>query len=230
MCSDFYRIWIIPSRVAEGNLLKILKRVSEVIVCGNALVFPVVISAQDAMLTDPAKYFSGTSLQVDVGHQPYSIKGSDLRLGAGRFKVPDQHYQGSSTPYFVGLSQTFPLSKHATLSAQIEINPINNQYVLSIMPGYAFNSNIQVYAKGALVNAKVSIDNAGSQSQTGSTTGITVGAGTKYLWTTNWYGFVEANYVKMNSFNLQMNLSGMVVSGQADYSGYNIMAGVGYKF
>lgn len=211
-------------------MLRLLKRLSKFCVSGVVVIFPFVICAQERAFADPAKNFSGTAVQVDVGYQPYSIRGSDLRLNYGSFNLPDQRYQGSTTPYFFGLSHTFALGSQATIAAQIEVNPVNKQYVLSVLPGYAFSPNIQVYAKMALVNAQVSVDAINTPNKGGSTMGLTAGVGAKYLLASNWYGFVEANYVKMNSFSLQTNLNGLTVSGQADYSGYNIMAGIGYKF
>ena len=210
--------------------MRLLKRVSKFCVSGVVVIFPFVIWAQEKAFADPAKNFSGTAVQVDVGYQPYSIRGSDLRLNDGAFKLPDQRYQGSSTPYFFGLSHTFALGSQATIAAQIEVNPVNKQYVLSVLPGYAVSPNIQVYAKMALVNAQVSVEAINTQNKGGSTMGLTAGVGVKYLLASNWYGFVESNYIKMNSFSLQTNLNGLTVSGQADYSGYNIMAGIGYKF
>lgn len=207
-----------------------LKLVSQLSIFSCILVYPGFIFAQAGNSTDPAKYFGGTAIQVDVGYQPYSIKGSDLRLNYGSFILPDQRYHGSSTPYFIGLSHTFALGSQATIAAQIEVNPVNKQYVLSVLPGYAFSPNIQVYAKMALVNAQVSVDAINNQNKVGSTMGLTAGMGAKYLWTSNWYGFVEGNFVTMNSFSVQTKLNGFTVTGQADYSGYNIMAGIGYKF
>ena len=76
----------------------------------------------------------------------------------------------------------------------------------------------------------MNVDVVNNQNKSESTTGLTAGVGAKYLLVSNWYGFVEANYVKMNAFSLQTAWNGLTVSGQADYSGYNIMAGIGYKF
>ena len=219
-----------PDEVAIGGVLSILKLVSRLGVYGCTLVFSGATFAQAATFTEPAKYFGGTAIQLDVGYQPYSIKGSDLRLNYGSLQLPDQRYQGSSIPYFVGLSHTIALGSQATIAAQIEVNPVNRQYVLSVLPGYAFTPNIQGYSKVAFVHAQVSVDVVNNQNKTASTTGLTAGVGAKYLLVSNWYGFVEANYVKMNSFSLQTNLNGLTVTGQADYSGYNIMAGIGYKF
>ena len=210
--------------------MSVFKSLIQHFVFGWLLVFPCIICAQEKAVTDMAQNFVGTALQIDVGYQPYSVKGSDLRLNYGSFKLPDQLYRGSSTPYFVGLSHTIALSSQATIAAQIEVNPVNRQYVLSVMPGYVVSPNMQTYAKFAFVHAQVSVDVVNTQNKTESTTGLTAGVGAKYLWTTSWYGFVEANYVRMNSFRLQANLNGLTASGLADYSGYNIMAGVGYKF
>lgn len=216
--------------IAVGGVLNVLKLVSRVGVYVCTLVFSGAIFAEAPSFTEPAKYFSGTAIQFDVGYQPYSIKGSDLRLNYGYWQLPDQRYQGSSIPYFVGLSHTIVLGSQATIAAQIEVNPVNRQYVLSVLPGYAFTPNMQGYAKVAFVHAQVSVDVINNQNKTKSTTGLSAGVGAKYLLVSNWYGFVEANYVKMNSFSLQTKLNGLTVSGQADYSGYNIMAGIGYKF
>lgn len=211
-------------------MLRVLKPLSKFSATVLVFIFSSVICAQEKVSVDPAKNFSGTAIQVDVGYQPYLIRGSDLRLNYGSFILPDQRYHGSSTPYFIGLSHTFALGSQATIAAQIEVNPVNKQYVLSVLPGYAFSPNIQVYAKMALVNAQVSVDAINNQNKVGSTKGLTAGMGAKYLWTSNWYGFVEGNYVTMNSFSVQTKLNGFTVTGQADYSGYNIMAGIGYKF
>lgn len=206
------------------------KPLSPLSIFGWLLLFPCIICAQENAVTDLSKNFIGTAVQIGIGYQPYSIRGTNLRFNYGSFKLPDQRYQGSSTPYFIGLSHTIALGNQATIAAQIEMNPINRQYVLSVLPGYVVTTNIQAYAKIAFVNAQVSVDDVNSQNKTESTTGLTAGVGVKYLWTTNWYGFLEANYVKMNSFGLRTNLNGWRVTGQADYSGYNIMAGLGYKF
>ena len=207
-----------------------LKLVSQLSIFSYILVYPSFIFAQAGTSNDPAKYFGGTAIQVDVGYQPYSIKGSDLRLNYGSRQLPNQRYQGSSIPYFVGLSHTIALGSQATIAAQIEVNQVSRQYVLSVMPGYVFTPKIQAYAKIAFVHALVSVDELKYQNKTESTTGLTAGVGAKYLLTSNWYGFVESNYVKMNSFSLQTQLNGLTVTGQADYSGFNIMAGIGYKF
>ena len=173
----------------------------------------------DQTLT-PANPFEGIALQAAVGYQPYS-----------QLKLPDQHYSGSSTPYFAGLSYTTALTDRATVGVQIEVNPINEQYVLSLLPGYSFTSSIQGYFKLAWVNALVTVDQAATQSKVSATAnGVTAGLGVKQLWTKNWYGFVEANYVKMNTFKFNSSLLSLPINGNADYSGYNAMVGVGYKF
>lgn len=184
----------------------------------------------DQTLT-PANPFEGIALQAAVGYQPYSIRASNIVIGPAQLKLPDQHYTGSSTPYFAGLSYTTALTDRATVGVQIEVNPINEQYVLSLLPGYSFTSSIQGYFKLAWVNALVTVDQAATQGKVSATAnGLTAGLGVKQLWTKNWYGFVEANYVKMNAFKFNSSLLSLPINGNADYSGYNAMVGVGYKF
>lgn len=211
-------------------MLRVLKPLRKICVSGVVFIFPCAICAQEKGFADPAKNFSGTAVQFDIGYQAYSIKARDLRINYSSFKLPDQPYQGSSTPYFFGLSHTFALGSQATIAAQIEVNPVNKQYVLSVLPGYALNPDVQVYAKMGLVNAQMNVDVLDNQNRVGSTMGLVAAVGAKYLWTSNWYGFVETNYIKMNSFSLQTNRNGFTVTGQADFSSYNIMVGMGYKF
>lgn len=212
------------------NLIRIL--------LGNLFFFFLPHFAQAQVLTtqmgtepSPTKNFEGLSLQIDIGYQPYIIKGYGIRINNTNIKLADQNYSGNSTPYFAGMSYTIPINDRVLIGAQIEINPINQQYVLSLLPGYAFTSDIQGYLKLAWVNALVSINLDMNQNKIRTTVnGATVGLGIKKLLDQNWYGFLETNYVKMNTFQFDTMLNRIPVGGNAEYSGYNIMVGVGYKF
>lgn len=178
-----------------------------------------------------AESFEGFAIQGAVGYQPFVINGNDIRISNTRYKLPDQNYYGSSTPYFVGLSYTAAISHSVTLGAQIELNPINQQYVFSVLPGYAVTPDLQGYLKLAWVNALVTVNSGLNQDKFSMTTnGMTAGLGVKQLLSENWYGFVEANYVKMNTFKFSGAIYNMPLNGNADYSGFNIMIGAGYKF
>ena len=182
-------------------------------------------------ISPPAKNFEGVTIQAAVGYQPYTINATNIKLSNANFKLPDQNYSGNSTPYFAGLNYTLAITDKATIGAQIEINPVNQQYVLSLLPGYAFTTSLHAYFKVAWVNALVTVDQKTSQSNVSVTAnGSTAGLGLKQLWTQNWYGFVEANYVKMTTFKFDTTINNLPITGNAAYSGYNLMAGIGYKF
>ncbi len=179
----------------------------------------------------PAKNFEGFALQIDVGYQPYVINGNSITIKNTSIKLPDQKYNSNSTPYFSGLSYTIPANERITVGAQIEINPINQQYVLSFLPGYAFTPSLQGYLKFAWVNALVTINANNAQNNISlRSNGTTTGLGIKQLLTQNWYGFAEANYVKMNTFKFESSNKGIPINGSVDYSGFNIMVGIGYLF
>ncbi len=181
--------------------------------------------------SQPAKNFDGLSVQAAVGYQPYSIRASKIGIQNTNIVLPDRIENGSSTPYFAGLTYTAAISDRTTLAIQAEVNPINQQYVLSVLPGYAFSSDAQAYFKLAWVNALVTVNQSSMQSRLDATVnGVTAGFGIKKLFTKNWYGFAEANYVKMNTFKFQSSVQGIPITGSADYSGFNVMAGIGYLF
>ncbi len=182
-------------------------------------------------ISPPAKNFEGVTIQAAVGYQPYTINATNIRLNQTSFRLADQHYRANSTPYFAGLNYTVAITDKATIGAQIEINPVNQQYVLSLLPGYAFTPSVHAYFKAAWVSALVTVDQQASQSKVSANgTGATAGLGVKQLWTQKWYGFVEANYVKMNTFTFDTTTSNLPITGNAAYSGYNVMVGIGYKF
>lgn len=182
-------------------------------------------------LQSPGKNFEGFALQAAVGFQPYLINSNNISVNNSQFNLPNQNYSGSSIPYFVGLSYTAAVSNQVTIGAQIEINPVNQQYVLSVLPGYAFTPDLNGYLKIAWVNALVTIDPGASQNKFSLTAnGATAGIGIRQLWTPAWYGFAEVNYVRMNTFKFNSTINNVSVTGNADYSGYNVMLGIGYKF
>lgn len=209
-----------PNHLTSGHYLLILS------------ILPVSGMAQETdRLQSYAKNFEGVSLQAAVGTQPYIIKANNIELTNPRIALPNQNYYGNSTPYFAGLSYTAALSDRFTIGAQFEINPVNQQYVLSLLPGYAFNERTQGYAKFAWVNAVVTISPDSSQNKFSSTAnGMTAGVGIKYLFTPTWYGITELNYVKMNTFAFSSAINNIAINGNIDYSGFNIMIGLGYKF
>lgn len=204
------------------------------ILCGGLISFslsPAVHAQNSDRLSPTAMNFEGFAVQVAVGYQPYTINATNIKISNANFKLPDQKYTGNSTPYFAGFSYTAAISDKATIGAQVEINPVNQQYVLSLLPGYAFTPSIQAYFKLAWVSALVTVDQQSSQSKVSANgTGATAGLGVKQLWTQNWYGFVEANYVKMTTFGFDTTANHLPITGNADYSGYNVMVGIGYKF
>lgn len=178
-----------------------------------------------------AKNFEGFALQAAVGYQPYIVDFNHIAIPNSNVKLTDQNYYNSSVPYFAGASYTAAIHRNMTIGAQIEINPINQQYVLSLLPGYAFTSEIQGYLKLAWVNALVSIAPDSNQNKINATVnGATAGLGVKQLWSNHWYGMIEANYVKMDTFKAKSVINGIPLTGNVDYSGYNIMVGIGYKF
>jgi len=184
-----------------------------------------------AQYQTPAQHFTGLALQAAVGYQPYVANFNQLSIANTNIKLNDQNYYSNSIPYFIGASYTAAISRDITLGAQIEVNPVNQQYVLSILPGYAFTSEIQGYLKFAWVNAMMTVDQGSNQGKISATVnGGTVGLGIKQLWSENWYGFLEANYVKMNTVKFNSPINGIPLSGNMDYSGYNVMVGIGYKF
>lgn len=178
-----------------------------------------------------AHNFEGLALQAAVGYQPYVVNFNHIGIRNTNVKLNDQNYVNHSVPYFAGVSYTTKVHGNVTIGAQLELNPINQQYVLSLLPGYAFTSDIQGYLKLAWVNALLTIDQGSNQNKISSTVnGATAGLGVKQLLNNNWYGFVEANYVKMDSFKSGGSMNGLSLTGNVDYSGYNVMIGVGYKF
>ena len=190
------------------------------------------LQAQTSEHTLPtAQNFEGFALQAAVGYQPYAVNFNQIRIANTNIKLNDQNSYNHSTPYFIGASYTAAISHDITLGAQIEVNPINQQYVLSLLPGYAFTSEIQGYLKLAWVNAVMTIDQGSNQSKISATVnGATAGLGFKQFWTPNWYGFIEANYVKMDTIKFNTPINGIPLNGNIDYSGYNAMVGIGYKF
>ena len=199
-------------------------------------VLPNIVHAQSqqqvqSQLTSKSSHFEGFAIQAAVGYQPYIINANGVRINNTNLQLPDQNTYGNSTPYFAGLSYTTAINENFTLGAQIEINPINQQYVLSILPGYALTPEFQTYMKFAWVNARITINQGSMQNDLSATVdGATAGIGIKQLWTQNWYGFIEANYVKMNTFQFNSTINRISFNGNADYKGYNFMVGVGYKF
>lgn len=204
------------------------------ILCGTLIIFSFsnTAHAQNSERPSPtAITFEGFAVQAAIGYQPYTINATNIKISHANFKLPNQNYTGNSTPYFAGFSYTTAITDKATIGAQVEINPANQQYVLSLLPGYAFTPSIQAYFKLAWVSAPVTVDQQSSQSKVSATgTGATAGLGIKQLWTQHWYGFVEANYVKMNTFKFDTTANNLQITGNADYSGYNMMIGIGYKF
>jgi opacity protein-like surface antigen len=204
------------------------------ILFGGWVIYSVLNAAQaqnNDQIAATAKSFEGFAIQAALGYQPYTINATNIKVGNANFKLPDQNYTGNSTPYFAGFSYTAALTDRATIGAQLEINPANQQYVLSLLPGYAFTPSTQAYLKLAWVSALVTVDQQASQSKVSANgTGATAGLGVKQLWTQNWYGFVEANYVKMNTFKFDTTTNNLPITGNAAYSGYNVMVGIGYKF
>jgi opacity protein-like surface antigen len=175
--------------------------------------------------------FEGFALQAAIGYQPYKVSFTQLGIANTNIKLNDQNYYSNSVPYFFGASYTTAISRDITIGAQIEVNPINQQYVLSLLPGYALTSDIQGYLKLAWVNAMVTVDQGSNQSKISATAnGATVGLGLKQFWTPNWYGFIEANYVKMDTIKFNRPINGIPLSGNMGYSGYNAMVGIGFKF
>lgn len=195
-------------------------------------VLPGTLQAQSSeRLTQIAENFEGFALQAAVGYQPYVINLNRLGIANTNIKLNDQNYYNSSIPYFIGGSYTAAISRDITLGAQIEVNPVNQQYVFSLLPGYALTSELQGYIKLAWVNAMLTVDQGSNQSKISATVnGMTAGLGVKQFWTTNWYGFIEANYVKMDTVKFNNPINGIPISGNMDYSGYNAMVGVGYRF
>lgn len=202
--------------------------------CGGLIIFSLAAAVQaqnSERLSLTAINFEGFAIQAALGYQPYTINATNIKVGNANFKLPNQNYTGNSTPYFAGFSYTAAITDKATIGAQLEINPANQQYVLSLLPGYAFTPSTQAYLKLAWVSALVTVDQQASQSKVSANgTGATAGLGVKQLWTQHWYGFVEANYVKMNTFKFDTTTNNLPITGNAAYSGYNVMVGIGYKF
>lgn len=178
-----------------------------------------------------AENFQGFALQAAVGYQPYVVRFNQLGIANTNINLPDKNYYSSSVPYFIGASYTTLIGRDVTIGAQIEVNPVNQQYVLSLLPGYAFTPDIQGYIKLAWVNAMMTIDQGSSQNKISATiNGATAGLGVKQFLNQNWYGFIEANYVMMDKIKFNSPINGIPVTGNMDYSGYNAMVGIGYKF
>lgn len=182
-------------------------------------------------VSQAAQNFEGLAIQAAVGYQPYVINLNQLGITNTNIKLNDQNYYNSSVPYFFGASYTAAISRDITIGAQVEINPINQQFVVSLLPGYALTPDIQGYLKFAWVNAMMNVNQISNQNKISATVnGMTAGLGLKKFWTPSWYGFIEANYVKMDTIKFNNPINGIPINGNMDYSGYNAMIGIGYKF
>lgn len=185
---------------------------------------------------------AGTAQSHDTEGAPL-----DIRLGY-TLSISDKYTLGFGIEYS-------PLSQHTSEFPQISTNeanqtfPIQNtSYKISerisayVMPGFSIAKDKLIYAKIGYANQQVAYrqgTDASTQlvsgfSATKNLNGYVVGLGYKQTISKGFYGFAEANYMLFD----KSSISGIAIAAadrvrfttNPEFSGYNALIGIGYKF
>jgi hypothetical protein len=175
--------------------------------------------------------FEGVSVQAATGLQQQTVKVEGLSIRNSPFKLPDQRYDKTVVPFYLGATYTAGLTANLTLGTVLEYSPISNQVSLSVSPGYAFSEQTQGYLKLGWVYSPTTVDQGVGRSPIpGYMNGGLAGAGVKRFWTKNIYAYAEFNYIKFANLSFDSWYGGLPISGYARTDAFNIMAGLGYRF
>ncbi len=178
-----------------------------------------------------AASFEGFTLQASVGYQPHVANVTNVGIRNTNRQLSGRTIYNQSVPFILSAGYTWSIGESATIGTQIEFNPINQQVGITILPGYAFTTELQGYLKLGGVVSRVSIDQGPNRDDTAaSINGAMVGLGIKQMWTQNLYGFAEMNYLRFGSFGFTSWRGNVPIHGTSNISAYNAMVGVGYRF
>jgi len=205
-------------------------------------------------------------LATHAGAQAVNFEGIDIQLGlgyqstTGTANLQDpvnglgtiENARMGSVATSLGLSYTAAISKHISLGAVLETNPLKlkagsaratppatykvsaydetfkNVNSLSLVPGYAFDYTYLAYAKlGYTSTSALFSSNDGSADSSQRLNGYNLGLGLR-VDKGKVYPFAEFNYLRLNSTsNVVSNGTGVMTQGG---SAYNLIGGIGYHF
>ena len=175
--------------------------------------------------------FEGVSLQSAVGIQPQTVKVTGLGINNTPFTLPDQRYNTTAVPFYLGATYTASITPEITLGGVLEYAPVSKQVSLSLAPGYAITEGALGYLKLGWVYTQTNVDQGvGRSTIPGYMNGGLLGAGVRVFWTNNIYAYAEFNYIKFASLNFGSWYAGAPITGYANTDAYNVMVGFGYKF
>jgi len=117
---------------------------------------------------------------------------------------------------------------------------MTNSWNLFLAPGYAIDDDKEIYTKVGYSRAKTTSTDSATGNQTHNwLSGYSLGLGYKQFFGSNWYGFIEANYIAYQ--NYQMSAPEPFSYKRVDYTtgtnnkslgaySTNALLGIGYKF
>lgn len=192
--------------------------------------------------------------KIGFSDKTFTINGSQVP----GVSVNAQDTKKGRMPLNLGLGYTYAVNDKFTLGGLVEWNPLKmkagsgrgdislngvpfgdfdyegkleNQFSISIVPGYAFSDQTLGYVKLGWTSVKASLNEKdGNLRLSKRANGVLIGAGAKHLFTKNVYGFAEANYHYYGSVKTSYSEDNARLSAKLKPSSYSILVGVGAQF
>ncbi len=178
-----------------------------------------------------ARNFEGFDLQISTGYQQFSLNPKDVTIENINRGINTKDTSKSGVPLILGAGYTAALGDAFTLGAALDYYPITSQLALSVVPGYAFTEQTQGYIKLGWAYAATTLEPFDGAAKINTyLNGPMIGLGAKMLFTDNFYGFMEANYISYSSATFNTSIQNVTVSGKTNNEAYSFLVGVGYKF
>lgn len=195
------------------------------------LLFLFVVAGYQRICYAQSAQFEGVSVQAATGVQQQNVKVAGLVINNKSFRLPDQTYDKTVVPFYLGVTYTAAITANLTLGTILEYSPVSNQVGVSLAPGFAFAEQTQGYFKLGWVYSPTTVDQGpGRSSLPGYMSGGLVGVGVKRFWSNNIYAYAELNYIRFANMSFDSWYSGHPISGYATTAAVNMMAGLGYRF
>ena len=175
--------------------------------------------SRTSSLNSTSEFSGGISLgyMASISGNFYLGLGADYSAIAG----------GNNNIVTVGSTGSFNSTYKSSYKA---LNHLN----IFLSPAYGIDKDKLIYGKIGYSQSNYDFEFAGAETPVHTATGYVLGLGYKQLIKGGWYGFAEGNYFQYGSNTYSFSgvgpLGSFTATQTVQFNGYNILAGIGYKF
>ena len=209
-----------------------------------------IVNANQFYLPGPTSIPAGTTYATSTASAS-TLNTATAAIEAGyNFAVDQDKLLGLGLTYYTGATggasgTMYPTGASGTPYPQVNLTyQVKNLWAISLTPGFALDKDRLVYAKvgytGVTIGASGSsvpgsVGGSSVPYQTVTLSGYNLGLGYKQIITGSLYWLAEANYASFSNKTATIGLTNNIAgasSGTMSFggSGYNFLAGVGYRF